>query len=40
VRSRPDIRIIAFAVKEFGALGGHVAASLHSWPCMQLPVKG
>jgi hypothetical protein len=26
VRSRPDIRFIPFAVKEFGTLGGHVTA--------------
>jgi hypothetical protein len=28
VRSRPDIRIIPFAVSEFGTLGGHATAFL------------
>jgi hypothetical protein len=28
VRSRPDIRIIPFAVTEFGTLGGHATAFL------------
>jgi hypothetical protein len=31
VRSRRDIRFIPFAVAEFGALGSHATAVLHSW---------